>query len=440
MFSLKERIQKRMRFILIGCVSMFAVSSCSTAQKGYPNVEIPISNLNYTYAGCEPSIAINPTNKKEMSAGSILNGYHYSRDGGHTWKTKNLQSPFGVYGDPVLVYNHIGELFYFHLSDFKETSWLDRIVCQKKQNIESDFSEGSYTQPNGSKVQDKHWITVSPENNHMYMTWTQFDKYDSSDKNDSSFILFSKSLDRGITWTIPKRISFYGGDCLDGDNTVEGAVPAIGKNGTLVVTWTGPKGIMMQRSEDEGETWMRREEKIIDHPEGWDIAIPGMNRANGLPFLVSDLSNGPRNGTLYLNWADQRNGTNDTDIWLMVSKDNGAHWEGPKRVNQDSTKTHQFFTNLSVDQTNGNLHFVFYDRSRFNNDAHQTEVSWVQSKDGGATFESRIISDHSFIPIESVFFGDYLDIDAHDNSIRPIWPSYEKGKIRLWTAIIDENK
>lgn len=107
------------------------------------------------------------------------------------------------------------------------------------------------------------------------MTWTQFDVYDSSNPKDSSFIMFSKSTDQGVTWSEPKRISKYGGDCLDGDNTVEGAVPAFGKDNALVVTWTGPRGLMMQRSIDEGKTWLPEERKIIDHPGGWDIKVPG---------------------------------------------------------------------------------------------------------------------------------------------------------------------
>ena len=102
------------------------------------------------------------------------------------------------------------------------------------------------------------------------MTWTQFDKYDSKLKEDSSRIMFSKSLDRGATWSNPKLISFYNGDCLDKDETVEGAVPVVTSDGSLVVTWTGPKGVVVQRSSDLGNTWLPVEQIIGPHPEGWD--------------------------------------------------------------------------------------------------------------------------------------------------------------------------
>ena len=52
----------------------------------------------------------------------------------------------------------------------------------------------------------------------------------------------------------------FGGDCLDGDNTVEGAMPALGKTESYL--WFGlvQKGLfMLQVSKDKGETWLEEE-------------------------------------------------------------------------------------------------------------------------------------------------------------------------------------
>ncbi len=425
-------------FIIIGFVSHFIfLNHKISAQVSYENVRIPLAKSNYSYSGCEPSIAIDELNPERLVAGSILDGYHYSTDGGKSWKSKQLKSKFGVFGDPVMKIDSKGRIYYFHLASYKKTSHLDRIICQFSDKIDGSFSKGSFPLPNGSKVQDKHWITIHPETNHLFMTWTQFDAYDSSNPKDSSFIMFSKSMDQGVTWSVPKRISKYGGDCLDGDNTVEGAVPAFGKDNTLVVTWTGPRGLMMQRSLDEGKTWLPEERKIIDHPGGWDIKVPGFYRANGLPFLVSDQSGGTRNGTLYLNWADQRNGENDTDVFLMFSTDNGEHWQGPIQVNKETRETHQFLTCLTVDQSNGDLHFVYYDRSKYEPGSLKTDVIWNVSKDGGITFKENTISASPFQPQGTKFFGDYLGIAAHNGTVRPIWPRMDQGRITLWTALIN---
>ncbi|MEY3084361.1 MAG: hypothetical protein RL037_541 [Bacteroidota bacterium] len=425
-------------YLIIGFVSILILGqSVVFAQAKYENIQIPLGKFEYEYSGCEPSIAIDASNPNKIVAGSILNGYHYSIDAGKTWKSKALVSPFGVYGDPVLKVDGRGRIYYFHLASYAKTTHLDRIVCQFSDKISGPFSKGSSPKPNGTKVQDKQWVTIHPETNHLYMTWTQFDAYDSSNPEDSSFIMFSKSIDGGISWSIPLRISKYGGDCLDGDNTVEGAVPAIGLDNALIVTWTGPNGLMMQRSMDDGKTWLPQEKKIIDHPGGWDIDIPGFYRANGLPFLVSDMSRGERNGTLYLNWCDQGNGPDDTDVFLMFSNDNGENWQGPIQVNKETRATHQFLTCLTVDQVNGDLHFVYYDRSSYPEGSLKTDVAWTVSNDGGQSFKETIISEKPFQPNEYNFFGDYLGIAAHDGKVRPIWPRMDQGRISLWTALID---
>lgn len=424
---------------IIGFVNFLLFSTQSLfGQSIYKNVQIPPVSSRYPYNECEPSIAINPKKPNEIAAGSVLQGYHYSSDGGLTWKSKKMESPFGVFGDPVLIYDQLGRLYYFHLTDYQKGTHLDRILCQTSETITGKFSSGSFPEPNGTKVQDKHWVVVDPKTNVVYMTWTQFDAYDSADPKDTSIIVFSKSLDRGKSWTTPKRISKFGGDCLDGDNTVEGAVPALGSNGEIYVTWTGPRGLMFQKSMDGGKTWLAEEKQLEKQVGGWDIYIPGIFRANGFPFLMSDMSNGPNRGTLYLNWCDQRNGAENTDVWLLKSSDGGSTWSEPIKVNQDQTKTHQFLTSMSIDQSNGNLHFVYYDRRKYSGNA--TDVVWATSSDGGKTFKEETISERSFTPNSKVFFGDYLGIASVNGIVRPIWPRMDEGKITLWTAIINQKK
>ena len=298
---------------------LLAVSCCSAlmAQTPFECVQLPAPSIaSKLYGQSEPSIAIDPMNPQIMAAGSILNNYYYSINGGKTWKSKALKSTYGVWGDPVLLFDYKGRVYYFHLSNYKKATWIDRIVCQSAPSVDKPFDEGTFPKPNGTKAQDKHWATVDPKTNELFLTWTQFDKYDSSIPTDSSLIMFSKSTNQGKTWTDPKRISFYAGDCLDDDNTVEGAVPIVGPNGEIYVTWTGPKGLVFQCSKDGGTTWLPQEQLIMPHPGGWVFDIPGVYRANGLPILTCDNSNGPNRGTLYLNWCDQRNGLTDTDVWL----------------------------------------------------------------------------------------------------------------------------
>ena len=130
-------------------------------------------------------------------------------------------------------------------------------------------------------------------------------------------------MDQGNSWSAPIKINQISGDCIDEDNTVEGATPAIGTSGEIYVSWAGPNGIVFNRSLDQGNTWLAQEILVDPMPGGWDFDIPGLDRANGLPITKCDLSGGPNHGTIYINWSDQRNGSTDTDIWLTKSSNGG---------------------------------------------------------------------------------------------------------------------
>jgi hypothetical protein len=389
-----------------------------------------ISNQN---TPSEPSIKINPQNTNYIVAGSVLNHYYFSNDSGITWQPGILNSSYGVWGDPVIDVDSDGNFYYFHLSNPPSGNWIDRIVCQKSTDNGQTWNDGTFTGLNGTKAQDKHWSIIDPNTNTIYLTWTQFDAYGSTNPADKSIILFSKSTDQGATWSTPLKINQVDGDCVDSDNTVEGAVPALGPNGEIYVSWAGPNGLVFNKSLDGGNTWLNQEIQISAIPGGWDFAIPGIYRANGLPITKCDVSGGPNNGTIYVNWADQRNGINNTDVWLSKSTDQGETWSTPVRVNNDTSGKQQFFTWMDIDQTNGNLFFVFYDRRDYNDT--QTDVYLAYTTDGGETFSNVKISESPFTPNPGVFFGDYTNLSVHNNIVRPIWTRLDGGSLSVWTDV-----
>lgn len=168
---------------------------------------------------------------------------------------------------------------------------------------------------------------------------------------------------------------------------------------------------------------------------GWDIDIPGIKRANGMPITCCDISNSPYNGTIYVNWGDQRNGEDDTDIWLSKSTDGGDTWSEALRVNNDPPGKQQFFSWMTIDQTNGDIYIVFYDRRNY--DDNNTDVYIAKSSDGGETFENILISESSFYPDNPYFFGDYNNITAHNGQVRPTWTRADGAFLSIWTAIVD---
>ncbi len=389
----------------------------------------------------EVTIAINPLNPEIIAAGSNLNYFFSSTDAGNTWTEKTMSSSLGVWGDPSVIFDNKGNLFYAHLSNpVTNGYWVDRIVVQKSEDNGATWNDGAGVGFNSPKNQDKEWMAVDRTNsnyrNNLYLAWTEFDDYGSNNPNDSTRILFSYSNDDGITWSTPVRVSDKGGNCVDSDSTVEGAVPAVGPDGEVYLSWAGPSGILFDKSLDGGNTF-GKDVFVAGQPGGWDFQIPGINRANGMPITACDISNSPYRGNIYINWSDQRNGTDNTDIFFIKSTDGGNTWGKVIKVNNDTTSRHQFFSWMSVDPTNGKIYIVFYDRR--NTSLTATDVYLARSVNGGESFQNYKISDSSFVPTPSVFFGDYIDIDAYNNEIRPVWMRVDNSKLSIWTAIISDS-
>ena len=438
------------RFIFLLLILCFLIQSCSstvipTLSNPSPLIigEAVMIDVGKFFGPCEPTISISKINTNVIVAGSILDRVYRSEDGGRTWTKNKMKSEYGVYGDPVVRSDFNGNFYYAHLSNpdgrpFVDTSFLDRIVIQKSVDEGKTWNGGSFTLPRSPKDQDKQWLAIDPEDNTVYITWTEFDLYASKKPEDKSRILFSKSIDKGKSWSYPIVLSQKEGDCIDSDQTTEGVVPSVGPEGQIYAAWSYDEKIYFDKSYDKGETWLDNDIVVADQPEGWEYTIPGIQRCNGMPITAVDRSESPHKGTIYINWSDQRNGTDNTDIWISKSTDEGNTWSQPLKVNNDQTKTHQFLTWMALDQTTGYIYIVFYDRRHHSDNT--TDVYLARSTDGGQSFDNKKVNSKSFTPNKMIFFGDYNDISAHDGIIRPIWTQLDKSGLSVWTSIIDEAK
>lgn len=424
-----------MKVVLPVCL-LLVLSFGVTAQ--FKNIKLVVQTEG-SYPPVEPSIVINKDDTSNIVAGVVLDRVIYSKDGGHTWAETELESPYGVYGDPALVSDSKGNIYYLHLADpsgegRKNDAWLDRIVCHKSEDGGATWDEGESIGFNPPKDQDKPWPAVHPRKGTVYVTWTQFDKYGSADTTCHSNIMFSRSTHEGRKWSDAVRINQIPGDCQDGDSTTEGAVPAVSYDGKLYVAWSNRGTIYLDRSYDDGEMWLHNDIVVADQVGGWAMDIPGLSRSNGMPVLRVDNSTSQYYGNLYLVWADQRNGKDDTDIWFTRSGNNGDNWNLPMRINKDKAGKHQFLPWMTVDEATGIIWIVYYDRRAY--DDLQTDVYVAYSKDGGASFSEVKISESPFVPDATKFFGDYTNIAAHKGVVTPIWTRMDEGKTSVWTCVL----
>lgn len=353
-----------------------------------------------------------------------------------------MWSSLGVWGDPCVIFDAEGNLYYGHLSDPIDGDFIDRIVIQKSVDGGQTWSDGAGIGLNPPKDQDKEWLvadlTDSPFRNTIYAAWTEFDKYGSGNPEDRTRILSSYSRDFCTTWTDPIVVSDLTGDCLDSDNTVEGAVPAIGPQGEVYLSWAGPQGIMFDKSLDGGETF-GMDIFVTSMPGGWDIDVPGIFRCNGFPVTACDISYSLHRGNIYIMWTDQSNGPDDTDVFLIKSTDGGETWGSKIRVNDDPPGKHQFFAWMAIDQITGHIYVVFYDRR--DSEDFSTEVYLARSIDGGNTFINYKISDYPFSPISGIFFGDYINVAAQNGIIHVVWARMDGIDLSIWaTKIVDQER
>jgi hypothetical protein len=154
---------------------------------------------------------------------------------------------------------------------------------------------------------------------------------------------------------------------------------------------------------------------------GGDLGMGGINNIGlcGQTFIAADRSGGPANNNVYMLASVFPPGQNFTEVMFVRSSDGGATFSAPVRVNDDAnhqSKWHWLGT-LSV-APNGRIDSVWYDtRNAANNIDSQLFYSW--STDGGVTWAPNIAVSNSFNPQagypQNEKIGDYITI-VSDNT------------------------
>jgi hypothetical protein len=388
----------------------------------------------------EPSIAINPSDPKNVVVATSDGTINFSFDSGQTWGKTKLNSLLGVYGDPVLVSDDKGTMYCLHLSDasgegLKNAKSLDQIICHISKDGGKTWEEGAPIGFNAPKDQVKPCATVDSKGN-LYVTWTQFDKYNSTDDGCQSTVLIS-STSNGKKWSKPVVLTQNPGACTDDEKATSVAFPTVSADSKIYVAWATQDKIFIDRSFDGGGVWLFNDISALNWVGGWNVKIPGLVRDNELPTLLVDRSKGEYRGVLYLSWADTRSGENDTDVWFARSHTYGDQWSTPTKMGDDKSGKHQFQPRMAVDQSTGFVYIVYYDRSGY--DDNQTDVYLAYTNDSGMTFKSVKISETPFVAEDDATFGNYLSISASNGLIMPAWARMDGGKTSVWTTVIKQD-
>jgi hypothetical protein len=396
----------------------------------------PPSNFNVTAMPgneAEDAIAVNPTNPSNVVAMSTLPdvvaglAVGVSTDGGATWARRVIGSttadPLGdICCDEQLAWDRFGNLWMTYLLN----SSGDVFVAL------STDGGGSFTKVADiqTKSGDQPSIAVGPNS-----VWVSFTR--TPGNQIQAFGAPVTGLNHFGSFTAPENVPSPGnGDYGD---------TAVGPAGQVMVTYqnatNGQGGADIYTAVDPdglGPAGFGKPNLVThSHVGGFDFIPAQPNRSiDAEANLAWDRSGGAHNGRVYLVWTQETpNESDNTDIMLQHSDDNGATWSPAAKLNDDHTTNSQYDPAIALDQTSGALAVSWYDTRNdlgtggsgdtdgIPNDDFQ--IWATDSTDGGATFApnfqvsqgtSNAIDANSFFDI-----GDYTHAAFVSGTFWPAW-------------------
>lgn len=334
-------------------------------------------------------------------------GYTYSTNGGSTWAVSQLlpdpNPNHTSQSDPVITSDAQGNFYISSTSRQPVTGYnRDMLLYKSTNNGQTFFLHSTAVPGSGGAGEDKEWIFCDPvitntTYNNIFISWTSF--------GPQPGIKFRKSTNGGLNWSSTVNI---------GDNTSgQGSNICSGTGNQIYVVWDAG-GIRFDKSTNGGTSF------------GADYQLSNVSTTNGFPFICCDYSNGPTRGNVYVIWDDMRGG--NSDVWFQRSTNGGANWlASPVRVN-DVTTNNQYWPVIQCDN-NGVLYAMYYD----NRGGSLVNAYVAYSTDAGSTWSNQLMSDSSFTatPVGGtsgdVRYGDYIQIDAYNGKVIPVWTDDRKG-------------
>lgn len=422
----------------------------------------------------ESSIAVNPTNPKNLIASAVdyrgesATWVYVSTDGAKTWKNLNLGRPYPEWrstNDPSVAFalDGTGYLCYGGFGKIDPTT--DLLVGENGVFIAKTTDGGNswkahipvivHTGPQtlDSNFEDKYYVhvdnsTSSPYFGHLYIPWKRV-----TPKDSATQIVISKSTDKGETWSTPLPVSPRKSGTSE-DTTYGQSFPLAitGPNGEVYCVWNDgiEHGVGFAKSTDGGKTFSSPQiifrynifgiTKYILGQGGYRHTVKGKVRAEAYPSIACDLWS-ERKGYLYLTWAAD----SIPNIYFSRSTDGGNTWSNPIIIHE-TTKNDQFWQWIAVDPKNGDIAVMYFDsRDDENNIMVNCYLSY--SRDGGLTWIDRRVGDEDhdlrLNPfMDNAFAGDYSGVAFYDGIIYPSWVDMRNAvsNIRdsdVFTAIVN---
>jgi len=431
---------------LVIIVAMMIVLSSDIASATPLNVDVSQRHLNES----EEAIAVNPTNPKNIVIVTNV-GHREARltagmfkgvsfDGGATWTTSiigNFDNLGDSCCDPSLTFDEFGNLFMTYLYQTENTvpialSTDGGLTFNVIQNITAP-PKSTPTKSSGDnrglfRFVDQPTITAAKGE-----VWVVF---------NAGGPLFATGAPVAGLGQVG---AFFAGEVVPGSNNCTYGDIAIGPSGQIMqacnLTESGQGGGKVYINVDpDGLGPAGFGDRVFvaaTHVGGFDFIPPQPDRSvDAEAGLAWDRTGGLHNGRVYIVYTkEQQNESDNTDIYVRYSDDNGATWSDGLRVNDDNTTNSQFLPKIALDQTTGDIAVVWYD-SR--NDlggggtgdsdgiANDDAQFWgAFSTNGGVSFTPNIQvsggTSNSHVSGNGIDYGDYTGLSFVGGIAHPAW-------------------
>jgi hypothetical protein len=404
----------------------------------------------------EDAIAVNPTNPSNLvtmaTLPDVVSGLFegVSFDGGQTWTRRVIggssTDPLGeICCDEQLAWDRFGNLWMTYLLNTNGNILIalstdGGLTFAKVAEIVPTKPKGSRSakgaQPKRLKPSYKGQIlgdqpSIAVGRNGVWVSWTSFP----STAIEASGAAVS-GLGRSGSFSEPEFVPTSDGKGDYGDTAVgpDGQViyqdRTNGQGGSHIYTAVDPDGL---GGAGFGNPRLLARSRV----GGFDYIPAQQHRSvDAEANLAWNRGGGPHTGRVYAIWTQESpNESDDTNIMLQYSDDDGASWTPARRLNGDDTANSQFNPAIALDQTTGDVAVSWYDARNDSGTGGPGDTDGVANDDvqiwatsstnGGATFAPnfRVSRGTSNANDAQSFFdyGDYTHAAFQSGAFYPAW-------------------
>lgn len=319
------------------------------------------------------TVAVNPTNPLNLvvvGEAPAQPGLFkaYSLDGGVTWNTDVIGDNDGLVaagGAPDVEFDQYGNCYLVYLGfDFGTEVALS---TNGGQTFSPRATLGA--QAFGFRDTDQPTVATGTGANGNGVVWVAWTDFQANGQLGNSRISAAGAQVTGLG----TLAAFSNPQLVAGTDDANFGDCAVGPNGAVMVAFQSPyldeeiqasaAYIAVDTNGLGGTGFGPRIQVTSTNVAGFDqIPAQAVRTIDAEVRLAWDRSGGADNGRVYLVYTDETpNESNNTDIYLRYSDNNGSAWSAPVKLNDDATNRSQFLPRIDIDQTTGNVAVVWYD-------------------------------------------------------------------------------